>query len=280
LTRTAAVFSILCLSFFWGCPMENSFIFFPAREIQRTPEEAGLLYEDVSFSTEKGIRLNGWYIPSPEAEITLLWFHGNAGNISHRVENLRLVHDRLKTNIFIFDYRGYGRSEGSISEEGTYEDARAALQYLRNKKSVDSKRLVLFGRSLGAAVATHLAIQEDALALILETPFVSIEAMARVVLPFLPIGALLKTKYDVLEMIPRAKPPVLVLHGDRDDVVPYDQGRRVFEAARAPKEFYTIRGASHNDTYVAGGEAYFAFLKDYIDRKAAGGGLDLRTHRG
>jgi uncharacterized protein len=249
--------------------MEQSFIFFPSREIQGTPQQAGLSFEDVTFAAENGIHLNGWYVPSPGAEITLLWFHGNAGNISHRVENIRLIHDKLKTNIFIFDYRGYGRSEGSISEEGTYEDGRAAFQYLITEKGIHPKRLVLFGRSLGAAVATHLAIDEDSLALILETPFASIDAMARVVLPFFPIGALLKTKYDVIGKIPRAKPPVLVLHGDRDEVVPYEQGRKVFEAAREPKEFYTIRGAGHNDTYIAGGEPYFAFLKQFIERRAA-----------
>lgn len=249
--------------------MEKSFIFYPISEIEQTPDELGLPYEDVYFMAEKGVRLNGWFIPSRSGDLTLLWFHGNAGNISHRLENIRLIHEKLKTHIFIFDYRGYGRSEGKVSEEGTYQDARAALRYLQRNKNIQSRDLVLFGRSLGAAVAAHLAAEEDALALILETPFASIVEMAKVAFPFLPVGPFLKTKYDLLARIPQAKPPVLVLHGDRDDVVPYAQGKKIFEAAHEPKEFYTIRGAHHNDTYIIGGEPYFSVLRSFIERAAA-----------
>jgi len=249
--------------------MEKSFIFFPTSEIERTPRDLGLSYDDIYFTDEMGVRLNGWFIPSRPGDLTLLWFHGNAGNISHRLENIRLVHEKIKAHIFIFDYRGYGRSEGQTSEEGTYKDAQAALHYLRTQKRIDGNRLVLFGRSLGAAVATHLAMHEDALALILETPFASIQEMAKVAFPFLPIGRFLRTRYDVLGMIPKAKPPVLVMHGDQDDVVPYTQGKKVFDAAREPKEFYTIRGAHHNNTFIAGGEPYFEALRDFIQRSAA-----------
>ncbi len=246
--------------------MEQKFIFYPTSAIEQTPADAGLAFDDVTFTTADGIRLNGWFVPYPGADVTLLWFHGNAGNISHRVDNIRLLHDKVATHIFIFDYRGYGRSEGKISEEGTYKDGEAALGYLRSREDVDPKKIVFFGRSLGAAVAAEIATGQQCLALILETPFASIREMARVAFPFLPVGPFLRTRYDTVEKVKKIKAPVLVVHGDRDDIVPFAQGRAVFEAAREPKEFYTIPGARHNDTYIAGGDAYFAALKNFIDR--------------
>lgn len=260
----------LALSFFlWGCQMEKSLIFYPTSDIDRTPKELGLPYEDITFTTEDGVRLNGWFIPSPEGVLTLLWFHGNAGNISHRLDNIRLLHEKVKIHIFIWDYRGYGRSEGSVSEKGTYKDATAALKYLRSRKDLDPKKFVFYGRSLGAAVAVDLAVRDEPLALIIETAFTSIREMAKLAFPFLPIGPFLRTRYDTLEKIRQVRGPLLILHGDQDDIVPYAQGKRIFDAAPEPKEFYTIRGARHNDTFIVGGDPYFAALKDFIERAAA-----------
>jgi fermentation-respiration switch protein FrsA (DUF1100 family) len=250
--------------------MEEKFIFFPSAEIGRTPLDAGLAFEDVYFTTADGVRLNGWFAPYPGAKTTLLWFHGNAGNISHRVDGMKLLHDRVKANVFIIDYRGYGRSEGTVSEKGTYEDGLAALGYLRTRKDLDAKNIALFGQSLGAAVATELAAGENCLALILEAPFASIRDMARVVFPLLPIGSLLRTRYDVAEKIKQVKAPILVLQGGRDEVIPVEQGKKVFAAAPSPKEFYAIPGAGHNDTFHVGGYAYFDVIKSFIDRAAAG----------
>lgn len=250
--------------------MEEKFIFFPFAEIERTPREVGLAFEDVYFTTADNVRLNGWYAPYPGSRITLLWFHGNAGNISHRVDGMKLLHDQVKANVFIIDYRGYGRSEGAVSEKGTYEDARAALRYLRTRKDLDAKNIAFFGQSLGAAVATELAAGENCLALILEAPFVSIREMARVVFPLLPIGPLLSTRYEVAEKIKKVKAPILVLQGNRDEVIPVEQGKKVFAAAPSPKEFYAIPGAGHNDTFIIGGNAYFDVIKSFIDRAAAG----------
>jgi uncharacterized protein len=248
--------------------MEEKFIFFPSAEIERTPRDAGLVFEDVYFTAADGVRLNGWLAPYPGAKITLLWFHGNAGNISHRVGGMRLLHDRVKANLFIIDYRGYGRSEGTASEKGTYEDARAALRYLRARKDI-APHIAFFGQSLGAAVATELAAGENCLALILEAPFASIRDMARVVFPLLPIGPLLKTRYDVAERIKDVKAPILVLQGERDEVIPIEQGKKVFAAAPEPKEFYAIAGAGHNDTFHVGGNAYFDAIRNFIDRAAS-----------
>lgn len=252
--------------FLWGCPVEERFIFFPEARIDQTPGDLGLAFDDVYFTASDGVRLNGWFVPFPGARATLLWFHGNAGNISHRLENIKLLHDKVNLHIFIFDYRGYGRSQGRPGESGTYLDGEAALKYLRSRSDVDSRAIVLFGRSLGAAVAAELATREEFAAVILETPFASIPAMARVAFPLLPIGPLLRTRYDIVEKVRRIRAPLLVIHGDRDEVVPYAQGRQVFEAATGPKEFYTIAGAHHNDTYLVGGEPYFAALKSFIDR--------------
>ena len=248
-----------------SCRPEDKFIFHPSAEIVLTPRHVGLEFQDLFFTTADGVRLNGWFIQHREADLTLVWFHGNAGNIGHRVENIRLLHDKLRINIFIFDYRGYGRSEGHISEAGTYRDGVAALEFVGKQLGVKSENLILFGRSLGAAVAAEMASRFDSRALILETPFVSIREMAKSVFPLLPIGSLLQTRYDNLEKIAKIKVPLLVLHGDRDEVIPYEHGRRVFNAAPEPKYFYTISGASHNDTYIVGGDAYFQRLRSFIE---------------
>ena len=250
---------------FMGCRPEDSLIFHPSAEIVQTPRHAGLEFQDLFFTTADGVRLNGWFIPHPEARATMVWFHGNAGNISHRVENIKLLYDKVKINIFIFDYRGYGRSGGSVSEEGTYRDGAAALDFVKKQLRVDAKNLIIFGRSLGAAVAAEMALRFESRGLILETPFMSIREMAKTVFPILPIGPLLQTRYDVVEKVGKIKVPLLVLHGDRDDVVPYEQGKKVFAAAGEPKEFYTIGGATHNDTYLVGGDAYFQRLRSFVE---------------
>jgi hypothetical protein len=248
----------------WGSELERRLIFHPSTAIEETPADVGLIYEEVSFAADDGTRLFGWFVPAP-GPWTFLWLHGNAGNISHRVDNLRLVHDLVGAKVLIFDYRGYGRSAGTPTEEGTYRDAEAALAYLRARPDVDGRRIVYFGRSLGSAVAADLAVKAEPAGLILESPFLSIRAMARAVLPFVPLGPLLRTRYDCLEKVRRLTCPLLVIHGDEDRLVPYSQGRRLFEAAKQPKTFYTVRSAGHNDTYIVGGEAYFAAITRFLE---------------
>lgn len=260
----------VALASWTGCRMEDSFIFHPSATVALTPREAGIDFEDVHFAARDGVLLNGWYIPHREARSTLVWFHGNAGNIGHRVENIKLLHDKVKVNIFIFDYRGYGRSQGRASEPGTYLDAEAALELVSKRFGADPKRIILFGRSLGAAVAAEMALHFQSQGLILESPFASVREMARAILPLLPIGPLLKTRYDTEEKIRKIKTPLLVLHGDRDEVVPFAQGKIVFAAAPEPKTFFTISGAGHNDTYRVGGDRYFEQLKNFIDATLTG----------
>ena len=250
--------------------LERYFIYFPEQALAATPSEAGLAYEDVSFTTEDGVTLHGWFVPG-RGDVTWLWFHGNAGNISHRLGNLKQLHDRLGVNVFLFDYRGYGQSQGTPSEKGLYLDAEAALAYLNSREDVRSDRIVYFGRSLGAAVAVDLAGHQPAYGLILESPLPSIAFVARQVYPLLPawfVQRILRARYDALSKIADVAVPLLVLHGDQDDIVPLDAGRRLFEAAQEPKQFHVIPGAGHNDTYVVGGGPYFAVLASFLEQLA------------
>jgi len=232
----------------------GALIYCPSRDLVGTPAVLGLGYRDVWFHAEDGVRLHGWLVPG-RLPVTLLWCHGNAGNISHRLDNIREIQRRLGIGVFIFDYRGYGRSEGHPTEPGLYRDARAARAALL-REGVATERIVYFGRSLGAAVTLELALSKPPPALILESPFLSVPAMANQTLP--GSGYLFKTRYDSLEKIRAVRARTLILHGDADEVVPYEHGRRLFAAAPEPKVFHTIRGARHNDTYVAGGDDYWA----------------------
>ncbi|MDE2180722.1 MAG: alpha/beta hydrolase [candidate division NC10 bacterium] len=249
---------------------ENRFIFFPDKRIEAMPRDWGLAYEDIYFTTQDGVTLNGWWIPGTGSPLTILWFHGNAGNISHRLENIKLRHDRLGTDIFIFDYREYGRSEGRVSEEGTYHDGDSAIQYLRSRGDVDPTKIVFLGESLGSAVAVEMAIRHGCAALILESPFLSMAEMAKASFPFLPISSLLRTKYDTLSKIGQVKAPLLIAHGESDEIVPFRHGQRLFEVARAPKEFYGIKRARHNDLYLIGGQAYLETLNRFLSRVIEG----------
>ncbi|MBI3781331.1 MAG: alpha/beta hydrolase [candidate division NC10 bacterium] len=251
-----------------GCvePLEKRFIFFPDKTIVETPREWGMPYEEIYVTTEDGLRLNGWWIPGTGSPITLLWFHGNAGNISHRLENIKLRRDRLGINLFIFDYREYGRSEGQVSEEGTYRDGSAAVRYVRGRGDADPARIVFLGESLGSAVAVEMAIRHGCAALILESPLLSIREMAKLSFPFFPLGPLLRTQYDTLSKIGKVRAPVLIVHGEDDEIVPFRHGRRLFEAAPEPKEFYAVKGAHHNDLYLVGGTDYLDLLARFLGR--------------
>ena len=268
---------LVLMPFLSACGIEQRMVFYPSASIENTPAQVGLEFEDLFFITRDNVRLNGWFVPHRDARSTLIWFHGNAGNIGDRVENIKLLHDQVRVNIFIFDYRGYGRSGGRPSEEGTYRDGEAALELIQKKIGSDgAKKIVLFGRSLGAAIAAEMAIRFESQGLILESPFISIAEMARAMFPLLPIEPFLQTKYDVRDKIRRIKVPLLVVHGERDEIVPFEHGRTVFESAPEPKTFYPISGAGHNDTYAVGGAAYFRKLKQFIDSTASADGAPMR----
>lgn len=232
---------------------------------------SGLPIQDVDFEASDGVRLHGWVIPAGTDAPWMLWCHGNAGTMIHRIENIAELH-RRGVAVFIFDYRGYGRSAGRPSEAGLYRDALAAYDVVTEQYHVLPQRLVLFGRSLGAAVAAEVATKRTAAGLILETPFSSVTEMFRAMRTPMVLRPFIQARYDLLQRLPQVRMPVLVIHGDRDEVVPLALGRRVFDAALPPKDFYLIHGAGHNDTYLVGGEPYFqrllSFLRDTTAHRA------------
>ena len=260
---------VLCLLGGLVLLFENRFIYFPSRGYDATPSGLGLAHEDVWLTAEDGVRIHGWYLPVPRARWVTLVSHGNAGNISHRLDRALLLQARLRSSVFLYDYRGYGASEGSPDEAGTYRDARAAYGYLVEEKQVKADELVLFGESLGSAVSLELALARPAAALVLEAPFTSVRDMARTTI-LAPLAPFVRTRYESLARISRLRMPLLVLQGDRDEVVPPVQGRRLFDAAREPKRYFAIRGAGHNDTYLVGGEAYWRTIADFLETVGRG----------
>jgi fermentation-respiration switch protein FrsA (DUF1100 family) len=253
---------------------EKGLIFFPVRELEGTPQDYHLDYEDVFFPALDGTRLHGWFVPAagPGAKTTLLWFHGNAGNISHRLENLALLHRYLAFSIFIFDYREFGLSDGQISKAGTYSDSRGAWNYLAQRRRSDPRDILLFGRSLGTALAVDLASSEPCLGVVLEAAFTSSHDMLS---PFFPRGIpaeFSQSSYDSLAKVHLIRAPLLFIHGEYDEAIPVEMARRLYHAAHAPKRFYLVPEAGHNDTYVVGGSSYFkewrAFLDDCHQRRA------------
>ncbi len=251
--------------------LDQLFVYHPEPWVEKDWRAASRLpLEDVWFPATDGARLFGWYVEASAANPVLLWCHGNGGNIIHRLDNLRGLH-QIGVSVFLFDYRGYGRSQAlRPSEPGLYQDALGAYEYVTRTRRIRPDRLVLFGRSLGAAVSGEVAAQRPAAGLILESPFPSVEAVARHYYGGLPVHWLLGAEYRLIERLPHLSLPKLIIHGDRDAIIPIQFGRQVYDAAKPPKEWYVIPGADHNDTYHVGGAAYFRRLADFI-RRAVGG---------
>lgn len=236
----------------------------PSRTISATPWDIGLDYETVWLTAEDGVRLNGWYVPAKRARGTLLFFHGNAGNVSHRLDSLRIFH-ALDLNVFVFDYRGYGLSEGKPSEEGTHRDALAAWRYLTEARSAAPASTVLFGRSLGAALAAWLAARARPGVLILESAFTSVPDLAAELYWWLPARRLSRLHYATLDYLDQVRCPVLVVHSPEDEIIPYRHGLALFEAAHPPKEFLGLRG-DHNTGFLLSGADYVRGLDGFLAR--------------
>lgn len=254
---------LLAASFYFFYPkIENFFIFYPDRSIETVPTNWGLNYEDVSFEAGDGTRLHGWFFPLPGKRPTILFCHGNAGNISHRLENVKLLLD-YGLQVFIYDYRGYGRSGGRPSEAGLYQDGLAAYDYLVEHKKILPNRIIPFGRSLGAAVAMEIATKRDVRSLIIESAFTSTKDMAKSMFLFQLLSPFLPSHYNNLRKIKGITVPKLIIHGETDEIVPFSMGQRLYRAANAPKYFFPINGAGHNDTYFVGGKRYFQIFSGF-----------------
>jgi len=242
-------------------------VFFPDRSFEATPTDWGLDAEEVFFKAADGTRIHGWFFPLPGDPPVILFSHGNAGNISHRLENVKLLLSR-GLSVFIYDYRGYGRSHGRPSEKGIYQDGLAAYDWLTARKKIAPGRIVSFGRSLGAAVAIEIAARRTVRALIVESAFTSTREMAREMFLFGLLSPILPAHYNNLEKIRDIHIPKLVVHGKADEIVPFTMGQALYRAAPEPKSFYRIPNAGHNDTYLVGGRDYWdAFLRFVLGSK-------------
>lgn len=236
--------------------------FFPIRELGTTPTHWGLDYEDVNFTTADGVALHGWYIPRRGARRTVLFFHGNGGNISHRGDSIAIFH-RLGLNVFIFDYRGYGRSDGRPGEAGLHADGRAAWQYLTGARALPAERIVIFGRSLGAAVAARVAAEVQPGAVILESSFSSARDFAHAVFPVLSRLVLLRYDFTAALHLQSLRRPLLVLHSPDDEIIPFALGEKLFAAAHEPKMFVTLRG-DHNSGFLQSQPGYEQALSRFL----------------
>ena len=233
----------------------------PGRELDATPEAVGLAFEDVTLETSDGVRVHGWFVPG-ESERALLYFHGNAGNISHRLYSIREWHD-LGLSVFIIDYRGYGRSEGNPTEQGLYRDGAAAWQYLAGERGIAPEDIIVFGRSLGGSVAAWLAARQAPAALIVESSFTSVPDIGQEAYPWLPVRWLSRFKHATRDHVRQVTSPVLVVHSRDDEIIPFHHGEAIFAAASEPKTFLEIRGG-HNDAHAVSAALYRDGLQDFL----------------
>lgn len=236
----------------------------PSREVTATPAVIGLEFESLSIKTMDGETLDGWYVPAKNPRGTLLFFHGNAGNISHRLDSIGIFH-LLDLNVLIFDYRGYGRSTGKPSEQGTYRDAEAAWGYLTEQRGIPPGEILLFGRSLGGAVATWLATRVEPAGLIVESSFSSVPDMGADLYPWLPVRWLARLSYDSKACIGTVQAPVLVIHSAQDEIIPFHHGQALFEAATEPKSLLEISGG-HNDGFILDRQRYQQGIGEFLDQ--------------
>lgn len=249
---------------------QSQLVYYPGigREMAVTPQAYGLAFEAVEVVTEDGERLHAWWVPAEHARGTVLILHGNAGNISHRIDYLQMFH-RLAYSTFIVDYRGYGRSTGSPSEEGTYRDALASWRHLTEQRGVRPGDIVLYGESLGAAVASWLAVRHPPRALVLASAFTSATDLGAQVYWFLPVRLISRIGYDNLANLRKIRAPVLIAHSRDDDIVPFSHGERLFAAAGEPKAFLEMRGG-HNSAFVFAREEWVSALSAFLQRHAPG----------
>lgn len=248
---------------------QERFVYFPelpSRQVMATPADIGLAFEAVRLGTADGETLAGWYIPAPAARGTLLYLHGNGGNIGHRLDPIAVFH-RLGLNILIIDYRGYGDSSGKPSEEGTYQDALAAWDYLTQEKRHMPDRIVLFGESLGGSIAARLAARQTPAGLVIYASFTSVPELAQALYPIFPASRLARYRYDTRAALRGVNCPVLILHSPEDEIIPFSHGQALLAAAREPKRLVELRGG-HNDALEVSREVYTreigAFLQQFL----------------
>lgn len=245
--------------------IEIKLIYAPSRNIEETPVDIGYdNYEDIWLETEDGIVIHGWFVPVCNPKGTVLLCHGNAGNISHRLDTVE-IYSNLGYSIFIFDYRGFGLSKGSPDETGTYRDVQASWDYLTNRRRIPSEQIIVHGRSLGGAPAAYCAKENNPGILIIESTFTSIPDLGASLYPWLPVKLLGKIDYPVVEYVTEIDCPVLIIHSMEDEMIPFEHAEKLYEAANEPKELLQIRG-DHNTGFLTSGSVYTEGIESNIDR--------------
>lgn len=234
----------------------------PGRELTSTPADRRMEYDDVNIRTSDGVSLHGWYVHGPSDRV-LLFFHGNAGNISHRLDSIQQFR-RFGLSVFIIDYRGYGKSEGRPTEAGLYLDGEAAWQYLVDTMNVAPSNIVVFGRSLGGSVAASIAARYRPAGLIIESAFTSVPDIAREIYPWLPVRWLVRMRHPTRDLVANVEAPVLVIHSRGDEIIPFHHGREIFEAAAASSSFLPLSG-SHNDAFLLDSETYLQGIGRFLE---------------
>lgn len=254
--------------------LESRGIFQPAKYPAGEWNQTAVLARDAHFTAADGTKLHGWYVAHEQPKGHALLLHGNAGNVTLVAETLRTLNRRHQLAVLALDYRGFGKSEGRPSEEGVYQDARAARRWLAEKEQIDERDVILMGVSLGGAVAVDLAARDGARGLVLVNTFTSMPAAAQAQTPWLPMGLVLSTRMDSLRKIKDYHGPLLISHAEADEVVPYKQGEALYEAAAGPKRLITARGSKHNDPQP---EEYRLALDEFLDHLPPLGGAAAKT---
>ncbi len=242
---------------------QSHYIYMPKRELDGSPSDINLDFETIQLNSDGGANISGWYIPGNPGRGAVLFCHGNAGNISHRLGSIQ-VFNQMGLDVLIFDYQGYGLSDGSPSEAGTYADSEAAWQYLTKEKGIAPERIIIFGRSLGGAVAAKLATAHRPAGLVVEAAFTSIPDLVGDIYPYLPLRPILRFDYETVDSIAKVDCPVLVAHSPQDDMIPFAHGRELFEAARQPKQFIELSGG-HNSGFYDSERVYIAGWESFLD---------------
>jgi fermentation-respiration switch protein FrsA (DUF1100 family) len=255
-----AVYVAVCALAFW---FQDRLVYFPDPHLVADPHTIGLDFEELVVTTGDGVRVHGWLVTHPAARCTILLCHGNAGNISHRLDSVRLFH-AVGAQVALFDYRGYGRSSGRPSEVGTYRDAEAVWRHLVEERGLAPGEIVVFGRSLGAAVAAELAARHQPAGLILEAAFTSLPDLGAVAYPWLPVRLLARMRYDTRRRVADIACPKLIAHSVDDEIVPVRMGRAIHDAAAPPKELFLMRG-DHNQAFLITGDEYTDRMRDFIE---------------
>jgi len=234
----------------------------PGRALTMTPIDVGMDYQDVFIETNDGVTLHGWFIAGRSSRV-VLFFHGNAGNISHRLDSIRQFHG-LGLSVLIVDYRGYGQSTGITSEKGIYRDALAAWRYLTEDRGIPANNIVVFGRSLGASAASQLATKHQPLALIVESSFTSVPDIAQELYPWLPARWLSRFKHATRDFVRDVRCPVLVAHSRDDEIIPFRHGEAIFASANEPRTLLELRG-THNDAFLRDERTYLEGLRTFLN---------------